>query len=112
VEDLSVKNMMANRKLARAIADVSWGEFFRQLKYKSAWHGKNVLECSRFNPSSKTCGFCGFRLESLKLDVRKWECPGCGVEHDRDLNAAKNIVRFAFAKFVLPLGNGPWCGTT
>jgi putative transposase len=98
VEDLSIKNMMGNRKLARAIVDVSWGEFFRQLKYKAAWHGKNVLECCRFDPSSKTCGFCGFRLESLKLEVRKWECPCCGVEHDRDLNAAANIVRFAFAK--------------
>jgi putative transposase len=98
VEDLSVKNMMANRKLAQSIADVSWGEFFRQLKYKAAWHGKNVLECGRFDPSSKTCGFCGFRLESLRLASRKWECPGCGVEHDRDLNAAENIVRFAFAK--------------
>ena len=98
VEDLSVKNMMANRKLARGIADVSCGEFFRQLKYKTLWHGKNVLECGRFDPSSKTCSLCGFRLDSLKLDVRKWECPVCGVEHDRDINAAQNIVRFAFAK--------------
>ena len=85
-------------KLARGIADVSWGEFFRQLKYKASWHGKNVLECGRFDPSSKTCSLCGLRLESLKLEVRKWECPGCGVEHDRDINAAQNIVGFAFAK--------------
>ena len=104
VEDLSVKNMMANHKLARGIADVSWGEFFRQLKYKSLWHGKTVLECGRFEPSSKTCGFCGFRLESLKLDVRKWECPRCGVDHDRDINAAKNIILFSFASLLkIPL---------
>jgi putative transposase len=102
VEDLSVKNMMQNRKLARSIADVSWSEFFRQLKYKAQWSGKQVIEIGRFVPSSKTCSHCGSQVDFLPLNIRKWECPGCGVEHDRDLNAAKNLVKFAFAK--IPVG--------
>ncbi|WP_395088149.1 RNA-guided endonuclease TnpB family protein [Armatimonas sp.] len=98
VEELSVRNMMANHKLARSIADVSWGEFFRQLKYKTLWRGKNLLEVGRFEPSSKTCWCCGFKMSEMPLCVRVWECPGCRSVHDRDLNAAKNIVVFAFAK--------------
>ena len=98
VEDLCVRNMMQNHHLARCIDDVGWGEFFRQLKYKTLWHGKNLLAIGRFEPSSKTCSDCGYRVESMGLSVRHWACPGCGVEHDRDINAAKNIVKFAFSK--------------
>ncbi|WP_394792929.1 RNA-guided endonuclease TnpB family protein [Armatimonas sp.] len=98
VEDLSVKNMMQNHKLARSIADVSWSDFFRQLKYKAQWHGKNVLVIGRFMPSSKTCSSCGYKLEALPLCVRSWQCPGCGAGHDRDVNAAKNLVNFAFSE--------------
>ena len=98
VEDLSVKNLMQNHKLARAIADVSWSEFFRQLKYKAQWYGKNVLEIGRFVPSSKTCSHCGYQVDSLPLRIRRWQCSCCGVEHDRDQNAALNIVIFAFDK--------------
>ena len=96
VEDLSVSNMMQNKKLARSIADVSWSEFFRQLKYKAQWHGKQVLEIGRFVPSSKTCSCCGYKVASLPLNIRLWQCPGCGDKHDRDINAAKNLVKFAF----------------
>jgi putative transposase len=98
VEDLSVKNLMQNHKLARSIADVSWSEFFRQLKYKAQWHGKNVVEIGRFVPSSKTCSHCGYKVDSLPLSIRRWQCSCCGVEHDRDLNAARNMVIFAFDK--------------
>ncbi|WP_394795977.1 RNA-guided endonuclease TnpB family protein [Armatimonas sp.] len=98
VEDLSVKNMMQNHKLARSIADVSWSEFFRQLKYKAQWHGKQVLEIGRFVPSSKTCSDCGYKVDSMSLNIRTWQCPVCGIEHDRDINAAKSLVKFAFAK--------------
>ena len=102
VEDLCVRNMMQNHHLARSIADVGWGEFFRQLKYKTLWHGKRLLEIGRFEPSSKTCSDCGYQVESMSLSVRHWQCPGCGVKQDRDINAAKNMVSFAFRK--IPVG--------
>jgi putative transposase len=91
-----VKNLMRNRRLARSIADASWGEFLRQITYKCQWHGKNLLRAGRFDASSKTCGDCGRRKDDLCLRDRQWVCPSCGVLHDRDINAARNIVRFAF----------------
>lgn len=93
IEDLAVGNMMQNRCLAKAIADVSWSEFRRQLEYKSAWAGKNVLVIGRFEPSSKSCT-CGKVNAGLKLKCRVWTC-SCGLTHDRDLLAANNIKRFA-----------------
>ena len=90
-ESLSVKNMMGNHCLAKHIADVGWGELFRQLDYKATWYGRLFRQIDRWYPSSKRCWVCGHILERLPLDVRTWTCPQCGTVHDRDHNAAKNI---------------------
>jgi putative transposase len=93
IEDLAVKNMVKNRKLSKAISDVAWGEIKRQLGYKCAWYGKTLVKIGRFYPSSQTCGACGFINKKVKdLNVRDWTCPECGTYHDRDENAAKNIL--------------------
>lgn len=94
IEDLVVSNMIRNRCLAKAIADVSWSEFRRQLEYKAGWAGKNILVIGRFEPSSKTCCECDKINNDLKLSDRVWSCE-CGAIHDRDLSAAINIKRFA-----------------
>jgi len=91
VEDLVVKNMVKNHNLAKAISQVGWGQFCTLLKYKAEWEGKVYLEVSRFFPSSKTCNVCLNQVKSLPLDVRSWRCEKCQTQHDRDLNAAKNI---------------------
>lgn len=96
VESLKVKNLMKNHKLAKAISDASWGEFFRQLEYKSILYGYDLIKIPTFYPSSQTCSNCGFKNPITKnLSVRKWRCPKCGTVHDRDLNAAKNILNKA-----------------
>jgi putative transposase len=92
VESLAVKNMLKNHCLAKAISDVGWGEFTRQLEYKAKWYGRTFIKIDRFYPSSKTCSACGHILEALTLDVREWACPSCAVCHDRDINAACNIL--------------------
>ena len=93
IEDLSVKNMARNHKLAKQIMDASWGEVRRQLTYKSDWYKKELIVIDRFFPSSQTCGVCGLRNTEVKdLSVRYWTCPQCGAAHDRDINAAKNIL--------------------
>jgi putative transposase len=92
VEGLAVKNMVKNPKLAKAISDVRWGEFVRQLEYKSQWYGRTLVKIDRFYPSSKTCSACKHVLDSLPLDIREWVCPACGTVHDRDTNAAMNIL--------------------
>ena len=93
VEKLAVKNMIKNPKLAKHIADANWGEFVRQLQYKADWAGRNIVQISRWFPSSKRCSTseCGFINESLPLNVRKWKCPKCHAAHDRDINATINI---------------------
>jgi putative transposase len=91
VESLAVKNLLKNHSLAKAIADVGWGELIRQLQYKAAWYGRAVVAIDKWYPSSKRCYDCGHVLDSLILDVRQWSCPECGGFHDRDVNAALNI---------------------
>jgi len=108
MEDLAVRNMVRNRKLAKAILDCGWGEFRRQLEYKAARYGRHVIVIDRWYPSSKTCSACGHLLASLSLGTRQWTCPGCGTRHDRDVNAAKNI---AAAGLAVAGGNpGDACG--
>lgn len=91
LETLNIKGMLKNHCLAKAISDVGWGELTRQLEYKAKWYGRAVVCIDRWEPTSKTCYDCGYVLDSLTLDVRKWACPNCGTIHDRDENAAKNI---------------------
>lgn len=94
IEDLQVRNMVRNHKLARSIADASWSEFARQLKYKSEWYGKTLVRIDKFYPSSQTCGVCGgVNPQTRDLSVREWTCPICGAHHYRDINAANNILR-------------------
>jgi len=91
VENLNVKGMVRNHKLAKAISDLSWGTFVNFLSYKCEKEGKVLVEINRWFPSSKTCSNCHYRIKELPLDVRTWTCPSCGTCHDRDGNAAKNI---------------------
>ena len=95
IEDLNVAGMLANRRLSRAIADVGFYEFRRQLEYKAAMHGSDVVVADRWFPSSKICSTCGARNETLTLAERNWSCRSCGLFHDRDANAAINLARYA-----------------
>jgi putative transposase len=93
VENLGTSNMMKNNKLSKSIQDMGWYKFKSMLKYKCEWYGKNLSIIGRFDPSSKTCSSCGRINKELKLSDREWEC-SCGVNHDRDINAAINIRNF------------------
>lgn len=94
VEDLNVKGMICNHKLARSIASVSWYKFFTMLKYKGEWYGNKVIGVPTMYPSSQTCSCCGYKNPLVKnLNVRVWECPQCHTKHDRDINASVNILR-------------------
>jgi putative transposase len=101
LEDLNVKGMAKNKRLSQSISDVSWSDFVRMVSYKSEWKGKNVVQIGRFDASSKTCSVCGFKNKNLKRSDRQWICPECSIKHDRDINAAINILNFAFKKIVL-----------
>ena len=97
VESLAVCNMKKNRSLAKSISDAGWGEFLRQLEYKAAWHGRILVGIDRWYPSSKRCHDCGHTVQALPLKVREWTCPECGTVHDRDVNAARNILTAGLA---------------
>jgi putative transposase len=104
IEDLAVKNILKNRKLSLAISDASWGELIRQLEYKCDWYGRSLIKIDRWFPSSKRCGHCGYVMDKLPLEIRAWSCPTCGSRHDRDINAATNILAAGLAVLV--------CGAT
>ncbi|GAA1250834.1 RNA-guided endonuclease TnpB family protein [Streptomyces aureus] len=91
IEDLTVCNMVKNRKLARAISDAAWSQFRSMLEYKAAWYGREVIAIDRWFPSSKLCSSCGALADEMPLSVRTWTCE-CGTTHDRDVNAAKNLL--------------------
>lgn len=94
VEDLDVKEMIG-KGLNRQIADVSWGKFYRMLDYKAKWYGSQIVLAPRFFPSSKTCSDCYYLAPEMPLSLRQWTCPNCKTKHDRDINAAKNLLKFA-----------------
>ena len=95
IEDLNVKGMERNHRLAKSVTDASWGAFVSMLTYKAEWNGKKVVKIDRFFPSSQTCNVCGYINKQTKgLSVREWECPVCHTHHNRDVNAAINILRF------------------
>lgn len=93
LEDLDVKGMLSTKNLSRSISDAGWGEFRRMLEYKTKWYGSKLVIAPRFYPSSKQCSACGFTQEKLLLETRQWRCPGCQSIHDRDLNAAMNLLK-------------------
>ena len=98
IEDLSIRNMLKNPKLAGSISDASWGEMRAQLEYKCEWYGRKLVSIDRFFPSSKRCNHCGFVMDKLPLEVRSWDCPSCGTKDiDRDINAGKNILAAGLA---------------
>lgn len=97
IEDLNVSGMMKNHKLSKSIQDASWSTFVYLLSYKCSWYGKTLVKIDRFFPSSKTCSSCGFKMDEMPLNIREWNCPSCGKKHDRDINAAKNILVRGFS---------------
>ncbi|MFJ5234918.1 RNA-guided endonuclease InsQ/TnpB family protein [Kitasatospora sp. NPDC088391] len=106
VEDLSVRNLLGNRRLSRSIADAGWGELREMLAYKCAWYGRELVVVDRWFPSSKLCSACGALRDRLPLHVRTWEC-ACGAVHDRDVNAARNILAAGPAVAACGDGVGP-----
>ncbi|MFF1260382.1 MULTISPECIES: transposase [unclassified Streptomyces] len=106
IEDLTVRNMVRNHSLARAISDAAWSDFRRMLEYKAAWCGREVVAVDRFFPSSKLCSHCGTLASKMPLHVREWTC-GCGTTHDRDVNAARNLLAAGLAVTVCGAGVRP-----
>ena len=97
IESLSVSNMQKNRCLSKSISDASWSEFVRQLEYKARWYGRELIGIDRWYPSSKRCSDCGYTMPKMPLSVREWVCPECGSIHDRDINAARNVLAAGLA---------------
>ncbi len=106
IEDLNVSGMTKNHKLARALSDVGFGEFRRQIEYKAKLYDTTVVLADRFYPSSKKCSVCNDVLPKLELKTREWDCPKCGTHHDRDTNAARNLKRLATGT-ALPVASQP-----
>jgi len=97
VESLSVSNMQKNRCLSKSISDAGWSEFVRQLEYKASWYGRELIGIDKWYPSSKRCSDCGYTMAKMPLNVRQWTCPECGATHDRDVNAARNVLAAGLA---------------
>ena len=97
IESLSVSNMQKNRCLSKSISDAGWSEFVRQLEYKARWYGRELIGIDRWYPSSKRCSDCGYTMPKMPLNVRQWTCPECGSIHDRDVNAARNVLAAGLA---------------
>ncbi|MFS4092522.1 RNA-guided endonuclease InsQ/TnpB family protein [Streptomyces sp. AF1A] len=106
IEDLAVRNMVKNGSLARAISDAAWSEFRSMLEYKAQWYGREVIAIDRWFPSSKLCSTCGTLQDKMPLNVREWTCD-CGTTHDRDVNAAKNILAVGLTASVCGAGVRP-----
>jgi putative transposase len=98
IEDLSVRNLLRNHRMARVISDAAWSELRRMLEYKAVWYGRTLVVVDRWCPSSKTCSTCGRINPSMPLTVREWVCAACHAEHDRDVNAARNILAAGLAE--------------
>jgi len=98
MEDLNVKGMLKNHKLAESISEMNFGEFKRILEYKARWYNRKIVFVDRYYPSSKTCSCCGFKYKDLTLNEREWTCPQCNTQHDRDINAAVNILNEGLRK--------------
>lgn len=109
IESLAVSNMQKNRCLAKSIADAGWGEFVRQLEYKATWYGRTLVGIDRWYPSSKRCSDCGHTVPKMPLKVREWVCPECGSIHDRDVNAARNVLAAGLAVSALGESVNPVC---
>ncbi|MFF4255263.1 RNA-guided endonuclease InsQ/TnpB family protein [Streptomyces sp. NPDC001663] len=107
IEDLTVRTMVKNRSLARAISDAAWSQFRSMLEYKADWYGREVVAVDRFFPSSKLCSHCGTLQLEMPLRVRTWTCVSCGTAHDRDVNAAKNLLAAGLAVSVCGAGVRP-----
>jgi putative transposase len=109
VESLAVSNMQKNHSLAKSIGDCGWAEFVRQLEYKSRWYGRELVGIDRWYPSSKRCSDCGHTVKSMPLSAREWVCPECGASHDRDINAARNVLAAGLAVSALGESVNPVC---
>ena len=109
IETLAVSNMQKNHNLAKSIADASWSEFVRQLEYKSLWYGRELVGIDRWYPSSKRCSDCGHTVKKMPLNVREWTCQECGTIHDRDINAARNVLAAGLAVSALGESVNPVC---
>ncbi len=115
-----MSNMVKNHKLARAISDANWSELVRQLEYKADWYGRELIKVDRYFPSAsfrgaaltKRCSNCGHVVEKLPLNIREWDCPECSSHHDRDINAAINILAAGLAVSRGAVGLATYCGAT
>jgi putative transposase len=97
IESLAASNMQKNRCLSKSISDAGWSEFVRQLEYKAHWYGRELIGIDKWYPSSKRCSGCGHTAKAMPLKVREWTCPECGSVHDRDINAARNVLAAGLA---------------
>lgn len=109
IETLAVSNMQKNHCLAKSIADASWSEFVRQIEYKSLWYGRELVGIDRWYPTTKRCSDCGHTVKAMPLNAREWTCPECGTIHDRDINAARNVLAAGLAVSALGESVNPVC---